>query len=273
MRTNELASAGPGGDLRVATWLEVATVAFVAQLTVLPGEKVQFIIAGLSTRFNPLLVVSAAGAAFAGWTVLEIALGNFLQRALPGVYLDVGTALLFLLFAVLLLRSAPSPGSNPGKMRTDGATATDDPGGAGDRGEVERAGITDGGELDVQVPVVGWQVPNALGGFLPIFALMAFGEFGDKTQLVTIGLAAQYAQGTAIWVGEMAAIIPVSLVNALFFYRFSHRFNARKAHFAGAALFAFFGVDTLQSLVTGVSLWEELVAGVAALGGALVALA
>lgn len=262
-----------GGESRVAAWLEVATIAFVAQLTVLPGEKVQFIIAGLSTRFNPLLVVSAAGAAFAGWTVLEIAFGSFLQQALPGVYLDVGTGLLFLLFAVLLFRSAPSPGSAPERMRTDRTAGTETEGTAlGSGSEIERTGLTDGGELDVRVPVVGWQVPNALGGFLPIFALMAFGEFGDKTQLVTIGLAAQYAQGTAIWVGEMAAIIPVSLVNALFFYRFSHRFNARKAHFAGAVLFAFFGLDTLQATVTGVSVWETLVGAVASLGGTLLAL-
>jgi putative Ca2+/H+ antiporter (TMEM165/GDT1 family) len=89
--------------------------------------------------------------------------------------------------------------------------------------------------------------------------MMAFGEFGDKTQLVTIGLATQYAYPTAIWVGEMAAIIPVSLVNAFFFFKFSHRFDVRKAHFVGAAAFAFFGLDALQSKVTGVSLWEEVV--------------
>ena len=243
-------------------WLQVATVAFVAQLTVLPGEKVQFIIAGLSTQYPPLLVVAAAGTAFAGWTALEIAFGNLLQETVPGLYLDIGTALLFLLFAVLLLRSAPSPGSRPERM-TDDAPADDTP---------ESAGLTDGGTLDVRVPVVGWQVPNALGGFLPIFALMAFGEFGDKTQLVTIGLAAQYAHGSAIWVGEMAAILPVSLVNALFFYRFSHRFDARTAHLVGAALFAFFGVDLLQSQVTGVSVWESLVGALADAGSVLLAL-
>ncbi|MFB6118814.1 TMEM165/GDT1 family protein [Halosegnis sp.] len=231
-------------------WLQVATIAFLAQLTVLPGEKVQFIIAGLSTQYHPLLVVSAAGTAFAGWTALEIAFGSFLQTAVPAVYLDVGTGLLFLLFAVLLLRSAPSPGSAPVAMADEPST---------DGGDVERAGLTDGGELDVRLPLVGWRVPDVLGGFLPIFALMALGEFGDKTQLVTIGLAAQYAHGSAIWVGEMAAIIPVSLANALFFYRFSHRFDARKAHFAGAALFAFFGLDTLQAEVTGVSVWETIV--------------
>ena len=29
-------------------WLEIAVIAFVAQVAVLPGEKVQYIIAGLS---------------------------------------------------------------------------------------------------------------------------------------------------------------------------------------------------------------------------------
>jgi putative Ca2+/H+ antiporter (TMEM165/GDT1 family) len=241
----------------VAGWVEVATIAFVAQLTVLPGEKVQFIIAGLSTRFHPALVVAAAGTAFAGWTALEIAFGGFLQRVVPGFYLDVGTGLLFLGFAVLLYQSAPNHG--------DGATERPI-----DAPHTEGGGqLTDGGDIEVTVPFFGWRVPNRFGGFFPIFALMAFGEFGDKTQLVTIGLAAQYAHGTAIWVGEMAAIIPVSIVNALFFSRFSDRFDARIAHLAGAALFAGFGVDTLQSKVTGISVWETGVDVAADLLGSL----
>jgi putative Ca2+/H+ antiporter (TMEM165/GDT1 family) len=237
----------------VVTWLEVATIAFVAQLSVLPGEKVQFIIAALSTRYHPALVVAAAGSAFAGWTALEILAGNALQRVLPGLYLDLFTGLLFLVFAVLLVRSAP-----------DESTA----GAATDGGFVESSPA---GELEVRLPVVDWRVPNVAGGFLPIFAMMAAGEFGDKTQLVTIGLAAQYAHGTAIWVGEMAAIIPVSLLNAFFFFKFSHRFDLRKAHFVAAALFAFFGLDTLQATVTGVSVWETVVEHVAAVGATLVA--
>jgi putative Ca2+/H+ antiporter (TMEM165/GDT1 family) len=235
----------------VTTWLEVATIAFVAQLTVLPGEKVQFIIAGLSTRYHPLLVVAAAGSAFAGWTVLEIVFGSYLQQVVPQFYLDVMTALLFLLFAVLLYRSAPKPDATPAE--TDGGML-----GPGT------------GELDVRVPVVGWKVPNVLGGFLPIFAMMAFGEFGDKTQLVTIGLATQYAFPTAIWVGEMAAIIPISLLNAFFFFKFSHRFDVRKAHYVGAVLFAFFGVDVLQAKVTGVSVWETVVAAAGKFGAVVI---
>ena len=223
-----------------ATWLGVVAIAAGAQLAVLPGEKVQFIIAGLSTRFNPLLVVAAAGTAFAGWTALEVWLGQAVTGLVPAVYLDAMTAVLFLVFAVLLVRTAPRPGA-PEQEAATGA-------------------LTDGGELDVHVPVVGWKVPNKFGGFLPIFALMAFGEFGDKTQLITISLATQYpAFPTAIWTGEMLAIIPVSLVNALFFYKFSHRFDLRKAHFVGAALFTFFALDFVVAVLFGVSIWETLV--------------
>ena len=225
-------------------WIEILTVAFVAQLVVLPGEKVQFIIAGLSTRYNPLVVVSAAGTAFAGWTALEILFGEALQRALPPVVLDAFTAGLFAVFAVLLYRSAPSSGD---PERVDPA-ATD-------------GGITSLGS-DFEPRVFGRELPDVLGGFVPIFAMMAAGEFGDKTQLVTIGLAAQYGAHPAIWAGEMLAIIPVSLANAFFFHKFSHRLDLRKVHFFSAGLFAFFASDTLLSIVTGFSVWETVVTAV-----------
>ncbi|SMO37095.1 TMEM165/GDT1 family protein [Halorubrum cibi] len=229
------------------TWLTVLFIAAGAQLAVLPGEKVQLLIAGLSTRYRPAVVVSAAAAAFAGWTALEIRFGQAITEALPGIYLDALTAILFVVFAYLLVRSAPGP---------DAA----DP-------EATTGSMTDGGELDVRVPLLGWRVPNRFGGFLPIFAMMAFGEFGDKTQLVTISLATQYgAFPTAIWTGEMLAIVPVSLANAYFFHRFSHRFDLRKAHFAGAALFCFFALDFTANVLLGFSLWET---GIDALAGAV----
>jgi len=230
----------------VAEFLTVVVAAMAAQLAVLPGEKVQFIIAGLSTRYRPSVVVGAAGLAFAGWTALEIWFGQALKGALPPVYLDGIAGGLFLFFGVLLLRSMPESGSfdptaEP-SAETDGGMATL------------------GGTLDVSV--AGFDVPDRFGNFLPIFVLMAVGEFGDKTQLVTIGLAVEYGAHAGIWVGEMLVIIPVSLANAYFFNTFSHRFDPRKAHLAGAALFFFFGLDTFLALFTGISVWEEIVATV-----------
>jgi len=218
----------------MAEYLTIVVVALIAQLAALPGEKVQLIIAALSTRYHPLGVVAAAGTAFAGWTALEIWFGQAIQRALPPLALDGISAGLFLLFAYLLARSAPAAGE-------------------------ELATTTDGGvEVveDVQVPGTDWTVPDRFGGYLPIFVLMAAGEFGDKTQLVTISLAVQYGATSAIWLGEMLAIVPVSLANAYFFSRFSRQFDVRKAHFVAAGLFAFFGLDTLLAMTTGVSIWE-----------------
>ena len=226
----------------MSEWLAVVVAAATAQLAVLPGEKVQFIIAGLSTRYHPLLVVSAAGAAFAGWTAVEIWLGSALRGALPELYLELFTVVLFAVFAVLLVRSAPAPAAEP--TTTDGGMTTAS------------------GELDVTL--LGYDVPNALGGFVPIFAMMAAGEVGDKTQLVTIGLAVEYGAHPGIWVGEMLAIVPVSLANAYFFHTFSHTFDLRKAHFLGAAIFAFFAADTVLAITTGFSVWETVVGTVAA---------
>jgi putative Ca2+/H+ antiporter (TMEM165/GDT1 family) len=228
-------------------WLEVMGIAFGAQLAVLPGEKVQFIIAGLSTRYNPYLIVAAAGSAFAGWTVLEILLGNALRGVLPGLYLNLITAGLFLFFAAMLYRSA----------------ATEAPSTAAESTPTESSGEG--------IPeVLGIRLPRPVALFVGIFSMMVVGEVGDKTQLVTISLAVQYGATSAIWVGEMLAILPVSLVNALLFHRFAHKINLRMAHYVGSGLFAFFGLDLLLSVATGYSIWGTIVqavSGLFAVGG------
>jgi putative Ca2+/H+ antiporter (TMEM165/GDT1 family) len=220
----------------MSDWLTVVIVAAGAQLAVLPGEKVQFIIASLSTRFHPLIVVTAAATAFAGWTVLEILFGAALQNTVPGVYLDIFTAVLFVIFAIVLWQSMPD--KEKAELNTDG-------------------GITD--SHPDEITLFGRQMPTRFGGFLPIFLMMAAGEFGDKTQLITITLAAQFGAHPGIWVGEMLVIIPVSLVNAYVFHTFSHKFDARRAHMAGAALFVFFAADTFLAVLTGFSVWETAV--------------
>jgi len=241
------------------TYTEILIVAFAAQLAVLPGEKVQFMIAALSTRYDPKVVVAAAASAFAGWTAVEIAFGRALQAALPGVALDAVTAALFFAFAYLLYRSMPDRDS----ARIASSDGGPDAAAAG--AETPSPSTTDAGYADldaVTLPGPLDRYRGSLGGFLPIFVLTATGEFGDKTQLVTIGLAAQYGVTSAIWVGEMLAIVPVSLANAYFFHTFAHRFDVRRAHLVSAALFAFFGADTVLSIVAGVSVWETFIGAV-----------
>jgi putative Ca2+/H+ antiporter (TMEM165/GDT1 family) len=213
----------------MAGWLEILVAAATLQLLVLPGEKVQLIIAGLSTKYNPYVVVAGAGIAFAAWTALEIVFGRALQRAVPGAYLDAVTGGLFLLFGLLLLYSA---------HRVAGQRSAEDTGLATDGGVVTGTG----GRLSPDR-----YVPERYQGFVAAFSVSAFGEFGDKTQLVTIGLAVQYGASSAIWLGEMLVIIPLSLLNAVIFHKGSHTLTPRRRvyiYLVSAALFLLFAADT-----------------------------
>lgn len=216
-------------------WGEIFAIALTTQLAALPGEKVQFIIAGLATKYRPVVVVGAAGTAFGLWTIVEILVGSAINSLLPGAYLTALTGALFAVFAIWLYRSAPG--------RSTGET---------DPSEPSAVSVAD-------LEVFGYEIPGFMGGYLPIFLLMAAGEFGDKTQIVTIGLAAKFGAHPAIWFGEMAAIIPVSMANAILFHRVSPKFDRRVAHLAGATLFAAFALDSLLTLLVGISVWEMAV--------------
>jgi putative Ca2+/H+ antiporter (TMEM165/GDT1 family) len=182
-----------------------------------------------------------------GLDAIEVVLGETIQRALSAVVLDGVTAALFFLFGVLLVRSAP------GRAETDGGVA-----------EVTAPAV------DAELDLLGRAVEGPVGRFLAIFAMMAAGEFGDRTQLVTTGLAVQYGATPAIWLGETLVIVPVGLANAYLFHRFAGRIDLRLAHYAGAALFSFFGADTVLALVTGVSVGETAVTWVAEVVASLV---
>jgi putative Ca2+/H+ antiporter (TMEM165/GDT1 family) len=211
----------------MVAWTEVLVSAFVLQLLVLPGEKGQMVIAALATKYSPYVVVAGAATAFGGWTVLEILLGNALKGALPAVYLDGITAGLFIVFAAWILYTS--------EFDIDS--------------ETEPQSVTDGGPaLAVEAADA---VPSRFAGFVPSFSLMVFGEFGDKTQLITIGLAVQYGAHPAIWFGEMLAIIPVSMLTALFFSRMSEYINMRWVRYASATLFVLFAMDVTSKYAFG----------------------
>ncbi|MEF8780357.1 MAG: TMEM165/GDT1 family protein [Haloferacaceae archaeon] len=227
----------------MSTFIEVVIAAFTLQLLALPGEKGQLVIASLATKYNPYMVVGGAATAFGGWTAIEILLGNALEGALPEVYLDGATAGLFVVFAAWILYASTGEAEDPSSTGVaDGPPST---------------GMAEGATSDGGVPVYdGFRSPDEsrFSGFLPSFSLMVFGEFGDKTQLITIALAVQYGANPAIWVGEMLAIVPVSLATALFFHSASTRINQRWVHRVAAALFLLFAIDISAKYAIGTSL-------------------
>lgn len=215
-------------------WVEVFVTAFMLQLLALPGEKGQLVIAGLATTYNPYLVVAGAATAFGGWTFLEILLGEALKGALPGFYLDVASAGLFVLFAVWILYNGSVLGGDTMETGGEGTDFRD-------------AATTDGGVTGEVVSI------SRLEGYLSSFSAMAVAEFGDKTQLITISLAASYGAHPAIWAGEMAAIIPVSTLTAITFARTTHYLNLTWIRRGAAAMFLLFAADIASTYAFGVS--------------------
>ncbi len=212
----------------MVSWVEVLLTAFILQLLALPGEKGQIIIAALATKYSPYIVVAGAATAFGGWTMLEILLGNALQGALPVIVLDGITAGLFFVFAALILYTS---------VLDDDSTEP----------IIVEPSLPSLGPLDGILDVV----PDRYAGFIPSFSLLVVGEFGDKTQLITIGLAVQYGANPAIWFGEMLAIIPVSLLTAVFFSRTSRYINTRWVRYAAASIFVLIGADIAAKYILG----------------------
>ena len=226
----------------MATFLEVVVAAATLQALVIPGEKVQMIIAGLATKYRPLPVVAGAALAFGGWTALEVVFGEALQGALPALYLDAVTAGLFVVFALLLVRAGFGVGERRGSSSDGGFDGALPDGGTSTYADGRLAG------LDAHLP-------DGAEGFFPAFSASAFGEFGDKTQLVTIGLAAQYGAHPGIWIGEMLVIVPMSALTAFVFNRGARRLTdtrRRWLFYGSALLFLAFAADIAAAYWFGV---------------------
>ena len=90
--------------------------------------------------------------------------------------------------------------------------------------------------------------------FLVATGVVALAEMGDKTQLATIALGAQYSNlfmvATGTTLGMMAANVPAVLVGE----KLAERFPLSRMRFVAAALFAIFGLLILLKFDFGLGL-------------------
>lgn len=205
---------------------EILITAFTLQLLALPGEKGQFIISALSTKYSPIPVAVGASIAFGAWTVIEILVGKELQGFFSESFVEGAMAVLLLLFAVLILYEVRTGESN--KQR-----------------QIEN---------NKYYVMISDRVPDRLEGGVMAFVIMVFGEFGDKTQIITLSLAAKYGSSWQIWAGEMLAIIPVTLANALLVSKFTEKYNSKKLKYASVILLILFSIDIFLSQAIGFSI-------------------
>lgn len=151
--------------------LTVFGVVFVGELP----DKTAVASLVLGARYRPLPVLAGVSAAFALHVGVAVAAGE-LVAALPQRPVALGTGLLFLLGAVLLLRSDPRDAIEDGERNA-----------AGVRG-VRTATRTTAGA----------------------FAVVLVAELGDLTQILTATLAARYHDPFSVALGAVLALWAVA---------------------------------------------------------------
>ena len=91
---------------------------------------------------------------------------------------------------------------------------------------------------------------EGVGGnpFWIVFVAFFIAELGDKTQLATLTLSAQYGAPLAVWLGATLAMIAVNVLSVLAGRWLSRHLPEKLIRYLGAAVFLIFGVATLAEL-------------------------
>lgn len=172
-------SAGTTG-VHVLDLVVIATVFGVVFVGELP-DKTAVAALVLGARYRPLPVLAGIWAAFAIHVVVAVTLGG-LVAALPRTPVELVSGALFLVGAVLLLRSDPQEAQEEGRTNAEGISA-------------ERHG---------------------LGVSASSFGIVLAAEFGDLTQILTATLAARYDAPVSVGIGALLALWAVSALAVTF---------------------------------------------------------
>jgi Ca2+/H+ antiporter, TMEM165/GDT1 family len=170
----------------------------------------------LSTKFRPLLVWIGVGLAFAVQTGVAVALGKA-AGLLPDNVVHVATALMFLVGAVILFRTAGSADEDEAESETEYAAK-------------------------VSTDTVG-AVKAVVTSFLVLFAA----EWGDLSQLLTLSLVAKYDDPVSVFLGAWGALLTVSGLAVLAGRLLLNHVRLSVLHYVGG------GVCVLMAALT---IWE-----------------
>lgn len=193
----------------------VAAVTFGAIFVVELPDKTFVASLLLATRYRGLYVWIGVAAAFAVQTLVAVSAGG-LVSLLPRVATHLIVAAVFVLGAILLVRSAPGSGAADEEEER--------------RILARRAGASPGS-------VVG-------ASFLVIFAA----EWGDLSQLLTASLTAHYHDPVSVFAGAWAALAVVSALAVVGGRLVQRYLPLAVLHYAGAAVCAVLAVVALVQL-------------------------
>ncbi|HYH25976.1 MAG TPA: TMEM165/GDT1 family protein [Blastococcus sp.] len=183
----------------------VVLAAFVLVLPVELPDKTLFASLVLATRFPPLPVFVGVGTAFGLQVAIAVTAGSLLSL-LPEALVTGVVALLFLVGAVILWRSATS-------------------------------GAEDGGEAADTREQTSFLRAAAIS-----FGVLFAAEWGDLSQLATAGLAARYDAPLSVFVGSWAALLVVSGLAVFLGKKLADRLPIALIRRVAAGLFLVFAV-------------------------------
>ena len=200
--------------------LAVFATAFLLIVPVELPDKTFVATLVLATRYRPLPVWVGVTAAFLVQCVVAVTAGTLLSL-LPHRWVQAGAALLFAIGAVVLFLGARKADAEEAEKEQEYA-----------------AKIRDGKRP-------GWRA--ALTSFLVLFTA----EWGDLSQLLTVGLVARYREPIAVFAGSLLALAAVAGLAVLLGRVLLRRIRLALVNYLGALVCAALAVITVVTLFTG----------------------
>ena len=205
------------------------------------GDKTFFIAAVLAMRQSRATVFAGAIGALALMTVLSAIMGFALPNLMPRKYTHYASAALFVYFGVKLIKDAGSMGDGPNEELQE----VEDELFTGKR--TDSGGDADGGEAASKDPVSKGH-GSADGGELAVltqaFTLTFLAEWGDRSQIATIALAAA-KDPIGVTIGGIIGHSICTGVAVIGGRMLAARISERMVAYVGGSLFLCFSVHAL----------------------------
>jgi len=101
-------------------------------------------------------------------------------------------------------------------------------------------------KVDVESSVAG---PRAKNPFLAASLMIVLTELGDKTQIMTIALAARFAQPVTVFLGVLSAFVVIDGLSILLADRLGKHIPTNKVKKVSAIVFIILGILTLLGII------------------------